>query len=62
MNPFDALSQLFEQVPLVNIQTKDVALKIPAVTTDDLIRYGSYMEAWTRRNGAVLKDRQDVLQ
>ena len=55
-NPFEAIQQLFKEVPLINIDTKDLNIKIPALTSDDIIKYVSYLKIREAKNSQILED------
>lgn len=55
-NPFEAIQKMFEEVPLVNIDTKDLTIKIPALTSDDIIKYESYLKLRIEKNGKIVED------
>lgn len=60
-NPFDALSSLFNQVPLVHISTKDISVQIPSIYAEDITRYSSYLETRLLENVSKLKRRWWVI-
>ena len=47
---------MFKDVPLININTKDINVKIPALTSDDINNYYSYGKSWLAKNGKILED------
>lgn len=61
-NPFEAVQKIFEDVPLINIETKDLNIKVPAITSEEIQRYKSYMTLWIDQNEAILKDREQLIQ
>ncbi|MEI7918866.1 MAG: hypothetical protein WCH65_01265 [bacterium] len=48
---------MFSEVPLVNIDTKDINLKIPALTTDDVNKYSNYLNLRVEKNGKIIEQR-----
>jgi hypothetical protein len=52
---------MFKEVPLVNIDTKDLNIKIPSLTSDDINKYTSYLTLWIEKNGKILEDRTSVI-
>ncbi|MEI6672328.1 MAG: hypothetical protein WCL02_02980 [bacterium] len=52
---------MFKDVPLVNIDTKDLNVKIPALTSDDINKYESYLTLWIEKNGKILEDRTSMI-
>lgn len=55
-NPFEAIAMMFKDVPLITINTKDINVKIPALTSDDINNYYSYGKSWLVKNGKILED------
>jgi len=49
---------MFKDVPLINISTKDINVKIPSLTSDDISKYGSYLQSRIQKNETILQDRQ----
>jgi len=47
---------MFNEVPLVNIDTKDLNIKIPSVTSDDVNKYVSYLTLRVEKNGKIVED------
>lgn len=60
-NPFEAIQQMFKEVPLVNIDTKDLNIKIPALTSEDIDKYVSYLTLWIEKNGKIVEDRTSMI-
>jgi len=52
---------MFKDVPLININTKDINVKIPALTSDDINNYSSYLQSWTTKNAQIVEDRTKEL-
>jgi hypothetical protein len=61
-NPFDELAKLFEQTPLIRINTVDVPVQIPMIYAEDITKYESYLKTWIQRNNDILKDWQTLIQ
>ena len=60
-NPFEAIQDIFKEVPLVNIDTQDINIKIPALTTDDIKKYQNYLKLRSEKNGKIVEDRGDSI-
>ncbi len=60
-NPFEAIQDIFKQVPLVNIDSRDVNIKVPALTSDDINRYVNYLKLWIEKNQYTVDQRGDAL-
>ena len=52
---------MFKEVPLVQIETKDVNLKIPIISSDDINKYIDYLTLRVQKNLAILEDRTLVI-
>jgi hypothetical protein len=52
---------MFKEVPLININTKDINVKIPALTSDEITKYGSYLQSWIEKNAKIVEDRSSVI-
>ena len=59
-NPFELVGQMFEQVNLVNIASKDVIVPIPFIYAEDVIRYASYLETWIEANGSIRDEWKNI--
>lgn len=55
-NPFQAVQEIFKEVPLINIDTKDLNVKIPALTSEDINKYVNYLSLWIEKNEKILED------
>lgn len=47
---------MFSEVPLINIDTKDINVKIPALTTEDINKYSSYLKLRVEKAERSIKD------
>lgn len=54
-NPFESLVTIFQSIPLVDLYTKDIVLKIPLPTSDELLKYDSYLRGWLKNQQWILK-------
>lgn len=61
-NPFKTIEKLFEQTPLINITTQDVAVNVPMIYSEDITRYEAHLKSWIERNKQVATDRTTLLQ
>lgn len=55
-NPFDALSTLFENVPLINVNTKNINVQVPFIAQEDITKYKAYLTDRMQRNEKVLQE------
>lgn len=60
-NPFEALADMFSTFPLFQIETREVALEIPFIYQEDLIRYTFYLEWWLERNEKIAAEAEASL-
>lgn len=61
-NPFEVLSTMFNDVNLINFNTKDVSITVPMIYSEDIIRYNSYLENYIEENEQILIDRTDMVK
>jgi hypothetical protein len=59
-NPFDKILQFFDQVPLINVEVRDVPLEIPLIYDEDFTRYAFHLESWVMRNGPIIEEWKKV--
>ena len=60
-NPFEAIESIFSEVPLINIGTQTINIKIPALTSDDLNSYKNYLDLRIEENIEILNNRGEML-
>lgn len=60
-NPFETISKLFEQVPLINISTQDIVVNIPMLYSEDVTRYQAELSSRWERNTQVAKDWEGLI-
>lgn len=56
-NPFESILELFDKVPLVNMETKDVNIRVPLLTIDQMSSYWSYLKLWLEKNDKIIERR-----
>lgn len=61
-NPFDALSTLFDNVPLINVNTQNINVQVPFIAQEDLTKYKAYLTDWVSRNEKVLQEWNQAAQ
>ncbi len=59
-NPFDAISLLFQDVPLINVQTRNITIDVPMVASEELENYMLYLNWWLDRNKAILQEWENI--
>jgi hypothetical protein len=40
-NPFDQIETMFKEVPLINIRTENITVKVPMISSEDITAYTS---------------------
>ncbi|MDR2191135.1 MAG: hypothetical protein LBP53_08480 [Candidatus Peribacteria bacterium] len=58
-NPFEKLTKLFNQNKLINIQTKNMTVKIPMIYREDINSYEIYLRQRADTNGEIIKERTE---
>lgn len=61
-NPFVALEQMFKDIDLINIQTENITVKVPMITSDDIVAYISMATEWIKQQEKVLDKRFDLFK
>jgi hypothetical protein len=56
-NPFDAIMLMFKEVPLINMNTKDIDIKIPMIASEDITKYIAYLKTRYETNVKILDRR-----
>lgn len=57
-NPFKELEDQFSQTPLININTQDIMVNVPMITSEDITSYISMSQSWVNRQKEILEDWQ----
>lgn len=60
-NPFQAIQEIFKEVPLIQFESKDINMKIPMVTSDDINAYVNYLTLRMEKNQKILEDRTEMI-
>jgi len=55
-NPFEAIQTMFNEVELVNIETKNVIVKVPMIYGEDLVQYINQMKSRLETNQKILTE------
>ncbi|MCK9466717.1 MAG: FG-GAP-like repeat-containing protein [Candidatus Absconditabacterales bacterium] len=61
-NPFVALEQMFKDISLINIQTKNITVKVPMITSDDIVAYINMAKNWISQQEKILNKRFDLFK
>jgi len=48
---------MFKEVPLINMNTKDIDIKIPMIGSEDITKYVAYLKARYETNAKILERR-----
>ena len=54
-NPFDSLVNMFQNVPLIRLQTKDIIINVPMVTSENILKYTNYLKTWLNNQARILR-------
>jgi hypothetical protein len=46
---------MFQQVPLIRLQSKDIIVNVPMVTTEDVLKYTNYLKGRLNSQQKILK-------
>ncbi len=60
-NPFDAMSTLFNDIPLINISTQKINIQVPFIYSEDVTKYKYYLKNWLDVNTRILNNWIDSL-
>lgn len=55
-NPFDAISLMFQETNLININTRDINIQVPLIYQEDINKYKAYLKSRLAINEQILKD------
>lgn len=53
-NPFEQISLMFEEVPLINVKQKRIRMQIPRLFEEDIDQLEVQWRAWIDRNEKIL--------
>lgn len=59
-NPFEAMSNFFDEIPLIKMQTKALTIQVPFVYLEDIERYEIYLKWWLAENEAILREWENI--
>lgn len=45
---------MFQQVPLIHLQSKDVIVNVPMVGSEDVLKYTNYLKSWLNTQQKIL--------
>ncbi|MBU0626179.1 hypothetical protein KKG31_07815 [Patescibacteria group bacterium] len=60
-NPFDAVMMMFKEVPLININTKNIDIQIPIISSEDITKYKAYLIGRYETNIKTLEKRLNTV-
>ena len=61
-NPFEQVSKLFAQTPLIRVTTQDLTIRVPMIYAEDINRYKAYLSGRVTRNRDILISWQNLIQ
>jgi hypothetical protein len=53
---------MFKDIDLINIQTENVTVKVPMITSDDIVAYINMAQERLKKQEKVLKQRFDLFK
>ncbi|MCR5412416.1 MAG: hypothetical protein K6E76_05580 [Patescibacteria group bacterium] len=59
-NPFEQLSYFLGNNDLLSFSTKDITVKIPWITTEDINGYSIYLLEWLEKNQKIMNKRKKI--
>ena len=61
-NPFKQIEKFFEEIPLINIHTKAIVIKLPRLTEEEWERQKAYLTQWLDENKEVIKEWENLVK
>jgi membrane-associated HD superfamily phosphohydrolase len=61
-NPFDKIEAVFEEIPLVNIRTENITIKVPMISSEDITAYTSMSRNRITQQEKVLQEWFDLFK
>ncbi len=61
-NPFEKMEAMFEEVPLINLRTENITVKVPMISSEDITAYVSMSQNWIWKQQKVLKEWMDFFK
>ncbi|WP_213348475.1 FG-GAP repeat domain-containing protein [Candidatus Vampirococcus lugosii] len=55
-NPFDAISTLFNDIPLINFETRNISIQVPMISSEEIERYLTYLNGRLDRNKGIVEE------
>ncbi len=56
-NPFEKMEAMFEEVPLINLRTENINVKVPMISSEDITAYISMSKNWIEKQQKILEER-----
>lgn len=50
------MAKLFDQTPMINVNSRDVIVQVPMIYAEDIARYESHLKTRVDRNTEIAKD------
>lgn len=61
-NPFDQIEAMFEEVPLINIRTENITVKVPMISMEDITAYTNMSRNWITQQEKTLNEWADLFK
>ncbi len=61
-NPFEKIEAMFEEVPLINLRTENITVKVPMISSEDITAYMHMSRNWIQIQEKILKEWFDLFK
>ena len=61
-NPFEKIEAMFEEVPLINLRTENITVKVPMISSEDITAYIHMSSTWIDKQKKILEEWFDLLK
>jgi len=51
------MEAMFEEVPLINLRTENINVKVPMISSEDITAYTSMSKNWINKQQKILEER-----
>ncbi|MEF2176074.1 MAG: FG-GAP-like repeat-containing protein [Candidatus Absconditabacteria bacterium] len=59
-NPFRSIQEFFEEVPLVNVETREINIQVPFISQENILKQTAYLENRVVKQKQIVNDWQDT--
>jgi hypothetical protein len=61
-NPFEKIEAMFDEVPLINLRTENITVKVPMISSEDITAYTSMSKNWISTQEKTLEKWLDLFK